>query len=194
MCFFISEALQQPDSPALSTSGVSSPSADPEVDDVIADITMTAVKECLTPTEVAAVEANSLPTAGTTDTAADESVLMPPPGATYLQLRHHLSMRKRYIFIYKCFYLYTIHTYSGPSLASLGIFSGSGEKEEINKEEVTSDSGELDLEGIDDSEMDTYIKTADEAKMTSDMWMALNGEFMIELEGARKTYLHYSLL
>ncbi|XP_032780051.2 transcription factor IIIB 90 kDa subunit-like isoform X1 [Daphnia magna] len=159
------EALQQPVSPASCTSGISSPSADPEVDDVIADMTMTAVKECLTPTEVAAVEANTLPTAGTTDPGADESALMPPPGATYLQLRHHLR----------------------PSLASLGIFSGSGEKEEISKEEaVASDSGELDLEGIDDSEMDTYIKTEDEAKMTSDMWMALNGEFMKELEAKQK--------
>ncbi|KZR97173.1 putative Transcription factor IIIB 90 kDa subunit, partial [Daphnia magna] len=82
-------ALQQPVSPASCTSGISSPSADPEVDDVIADMTMTAVKECLTPTEVAAVEANTLPTAGTTDPGADESALMPPPGATYLQLRHH---------------------------------------------------------------------------------------------------------
>lgn len=96
---FVSEALQQPVSPASCTSGISSPSADPEVDDVIADMTMTAVKECLTPTEVAAVEANTLPTAGTTDPGADESALMPPPGATYLQLRHHLSMSDTFLFI-----------------------------------------------------------------------------------------------
>jgi hypothetical protein len=58
------------------------------------------------------------------------------------------------------------------------------EKEELSKQdEAPPDSGELDLEGIDDSEMDSYIKTEDEAKMTTDMWMALNGEFMKELEG-----------
>ena len=81
-----------PDSPSAALSRTSSPeSTDPEVDEVIADMTMTAVKECLTPTEVAAVEANSLPTASTITPGTDESILMPPPGATYLQLRHHLS-------------------------------------------------------------------------------------------------------
>ncbi len=61
------------------------------------------------------------------------------------------------------------------------------EKEELSKQdEAPPDSGELDLEGIDDSEMDSYIKTEDEAQMTSDMWMALNGEFMKELEGKDK--------
>ena len=68
----------------------------------------------------------------------------------------------------------------------MGIFSGSGEKEELNKQEAAPpDSGDLDLEGIDESEMDSYIKTEDEAKMTCDMWMALNGEFMKELEGEK---------
>ncbi len=66
----------------------------------------------------------------------------------------------------------------------MGIFSPSVEKEEPNKQDIVPiDSGELDLAGIDDSELDSYIKTEDEAKMTSDMWMALNGEFMKELEG-----------
>ena len=69
----------------------------------------------------------------------------------------------------------------------MGIFSGSGEKE--SKQDMTPpDSGELDLEGIDDSELDSYIKTEEEAKMTSDMWMALNGEFMIQLEGGKIFY------
>lgn len=39
--------------------------------------------------------------------------------------------------------------------------------------------------------MDTYIKTEDEAKMTSDMWMALNGEFMKELEGSQKVLFFF---
>ncbi|EFX79436.1 hypothetical protein DAPPUDRAFT_304854 [Daphnia pulex] len=124
-----------------------------------------AVKECLTPSEAAAVDVKSLPTARTTTSDTDESILMPPPGATYLQLRHHLR----------------------PSLASMGIFSGSVEKEELSKqEEAPPDSGELDLEGIDDSEMDSYIRTEYEVKMTSDMWMAINGEFMKELEAKQK--------
>jgi uncharacterized membrane protein YcgQ (UPF0703/DUF1980 family) len=34
--------------------------------------------------------------------------------------------------------------------------------------------------------MDSYIETDDEAKMSSDMWMAINGELMKELEGEDK--------
>jgi hypothetical protein len=93
---FITEALAVPDSPIAGSSRTSSPSTDPEVEDVIADMTMTAVKECLTPTEAAAVDANSLPTARKTTSDTDESILMPPPGATYLQLRHHLSKHSPY--------------------------------------------------------------------------------------------------
>lgn len=48
---------------------------------------------------------------------------------------------------------------------------------------VDDESGELDTEGLSDSEIDGYIKSAEEVKITSDMWMALNGEFMKELEG-----------
>ena len=69
----------------------------------------------------------------------------------------------------------------------MGIFSGSVDKEDPNKQDIAPvDSGELDLEGIDESEMDSYIKSEAEAKMTTDMWMALNGEFMIELEGENR--------
>ncbi len=61
------------------------------------------------------------------------------------------------------------------------------EKEELSKQdEAPPDSGKLNLEGIDDSEMDSYIETDDEAKMSSDMWMAINGELMKELEGEDK--------
>ncbi len=151
---------------------------------------MTAVKECLTPTEAAAVDANSLPTASTTTQGTDESILMPPPDATYLQLRHHLSKFSPYLFQHlllsvRINWFHARHL--GPSLASLGIFSGSVEKEDSNKQDIAPvDSGELDLEGIDETEMDSYIKSEAEAKMTTDMWMALNGEFMIELEGENR--------
>lgn len=68
----------------------------------------------------------------------------------------------------------------------MGIFSPTAEKEEPNKKDIVlADSGELDLAGIDEAELDGYIKSEAEAKMTADMWMALNGEFMKELEGKR---------
>jgi hypothetical protein len=93
---FITEALAAPYSPIAGPSRTISPSTDPEIEDVIADMTMTAVKECLTPTEAATVDANSLPTARKTTSDTDESILMPPPGPTYLQLRHHLSKHSPY--------------------------------------------------------------------------------------------------
>lgn len=147
-------------------------------------MTLSAVKECLTPSEAAAVDAatNSLTVTSPGRPMKDESVLMPPPDATYLQLRHHLSRTDDIKFI-MCKQLLTL-VFIGPSLASMGIFSSSVEKEEPSKKDIVAvDSGELDLAGIDDAELDGYIKTEDEAKMTADMWMALNGEFMKELEG-----------
>lgn len=67
--------------------GLSGTTQDADVDDVIADFTLSAVKECLTPAEAAVVDKASMP-------VTDESILMPPPDATYLQLRQHLSIEK----------------------------------------------------------------------------------------------------
>ena len=47
-------------------------------------------------------------------------------------------------------------------------------------------SEELDLTGIDEDEIDTYLLTDKEATMKTSMWMKLNGEFLQELEGARR--------
>ncbi len=92
----ISESFPTPDSPAAGPSrlSISSTFGDTEVDEVITDMTLTAVKECLTSSEAAAVDAaaSTLPSATSPHPATDESLLMPPPDATYLQLRHHLSM------------------------------------------------------------------------------------------------------
>ena len=49
------------------------------MDEVIADFTLTAVNECLSSNESEA-------------SAAADQALMPPPDATYLQMKQHLSM------------------------------------------------------------------------------------------------------
>lgn len=51
-------------------------------------------------------------------------------------------------------------------------------------EEDADDSGELDLEGLDDKELDCYIKSDEEAKATGKVWMALYGADLKEIEGA----------
>ena len=48
-------------------------------------------------------------------------------------------------------------------------------------------AGELDLEGLDDKELDGYIKSDAEAKATGKVWMALYGEDLKEIEGIHLT-------
>lgn len=182
---FVSESLSNPDSPVAGPSKaiLAKSNQDTEVDEVIADMTLTAVKECLTPSEAAAVDAatKSLPPASSpSHPMKDESILMPPPDG-YVPSTTSLPQYRWHVF-----FLWTTLTldFLGPSLASMGIFSSTIEKEEPSKKDIVPvDSGELDLAGIDDAELDGYIKNEDEAKMTENMWMALNGEFMKELEG-----------
>lgn len=68
---------------------------DADLDSAIADVTLSAVKECLDETEGAAVEAATKsvtsPPRKSRKTELSESELMPPPGSTFLQLREHLS-------------------------------------------------------------------------------------------------------
>lgn len=52
-----------------------------------------------------------------------------------------------------------------------------------SENEPEDESGELDMDGLSDSEIDGYIKSPDEVKMTTEMWMKLNGEYMKEMEG-----------
>ncbi|KAE9419154.1 hypothetical protein Angca_008316, partial [Angiostrongylus cantonensis] len=46
--------------------------------------------------------------------------------------------------------------------------------------------GSLDLTGIDDDEIDTYILTSSESAMKERFWMKLNGEYIKEMERRRK--------
>ncbi|MFH4976621.1 hypothetical protein AB6A40_003330 [Gnathostoma spinigerum] len=48
------------------------------------------------------------------------------------------------------------------------------------------EDGELDLQGIDDNEIDSYILTKEEASLKTRFWMRLNGEFMEEREKRRR--------
>ena len=63
----------------------------------------------------------------------------------------------------------------------MGIFSNLETQEEPSLDPI---SGELDLEGIDDVEIDReYLRTPEEVEAQEEIWMAINGEFMVELEG-----------
>lgn len=73
-------------------------------------------------------------------------------------------------------------------MASLGISDASYAELERKKEEMEEQGDEpqneeLDLTGIDDDEIDSYLLTDKEATSKTSMWMKLNGEFLVELEG-----------
>ena len=146
---FETESAKAGPSPRLT--GLSDTIGDEKMDDVIADFTLTAVNECLSSNESEV-------------SAAADQALMPPPDATYLQMKQHLR----------------------PSLASLGVFDVVV-PEESSQVAPESASDELDLSGIDDSELvNEYIRTPEEVEAQEEIWMALNGEYMVELEAKQK--------
>ncbi|KAK6103401.1 Transcription factor TFIIB repeat family protein [Brugia pahangi] len=75
-----------------------------------------------------------------------------------------------------------------PSLVSLGIAPIKSEVEPIaeTKSEKLNSNGELDLEGIDDDEINTYILTKEEVDLKTRFWMKLNGEHLKEMERRRR--------
>uniref|UniRef100_A0A915AFU1 B-related factor 1 n=1 Tax=Parascaris univalens TaxID=6257 RepID=A0A915AFU1_PARUN len=72
-----------------------------------------------------------------------------------------------------------------PTLESLGI-SDPLKPQPLPSRQVDdfeeNSNGELDLEGIDDDEIDTYILSKEEAEMKSRLWMKLNKEHLAEME------------
>ncbi|KAI1720198.1 transcription factor TFIIB repeat domain-containing protein [Ditylenchus destructor] len=76
----------------------------------------------------------------------------------------------------------------GPSLSSLGInkqYTNASEDYYTSYiREETND--ELDLSGIDDDEIDSYILNDVESSIKSRVWLARNGEHLIEAERKRK--------
>ena len=50
-------------------------------------------------------------------------------------------------------------------------------------DEETNESGELDLEGIDDNELDQFILSDDEVRIKTTIWMRANADFLKELKG-----------
>ena len=69
----------------------------------------------------------------------------------------------------------------------MGIFAPSERDGTVQSEAAPVDeSGELDTDGLSDTEIDGYIKSAEEVKVTSEMWMEINGDFMRELEEKQK--------
>ncbi|KAG8227788.1 hypothetical protein J437_LFUL006422, partial [Ladona fulva] len=76
----------------------------------------------------------------------------------------------------------------GPTIAIMGLedrlndteaFKRASEREK-NDEELDENEGELDLEGIDDEEIESYIVSEREALSKEDIWMKINAEYLKE--------------
>ncbi|KAK3885634.1 hypothetical protein Pcinc_010167 [Petrolisthes cinctipes] len=69
-----------------------------------------------------------------------------------------------------------------PSAASLGIKETIEQCMEIRPSEPEpEESGELDLTGIDEDEIDSYILSSSEVKVKTEMWMKLNKDYLEEM-------------
>ncbi|XP_071453684.1 transcription factor IIIB 90 kDa subunit [Hetaerina americana] len=74
----------------------------------------------------------------------------------------------------------------GPTIAIMGLedrLTGSSNKDDNDvqlQETEKEDEGELDLEGIDDDEIDSYIVTEREASTKEHIWMKMNAEYLKE--------------
>ncbi|KAI6194819.1 BRF1 protein [Aphelenchoides besseyi] len=77
----------------------------------------------------------------------------------------------------------------GPTLTSLGIASQTSASNNIDSTITNSaieEKGELDLEGIDDEEIDSYILSNEESKVKSELWLQRNGAVMQDIEKRQK--------
>ncbi|KAI6242219.1 B-related factor 1 [Aphelenchoides fujianensis] len=80
----------------------------------------------------------------------------------------------------------------GPTLQSLGILqhpSTSTAPELQPAMSAAEQMGELDLDGIDDDEIDSYILSREEADVKTDLWTQRNGDIMDQLEKKRQLKL-----
>lgn len=69
----------------------------------------------------------------------------------------------------------------GPSIASMGLLENTREKP-VEDTEVQQ-TGEIDLDDIDDNEIDSYIMSEQEALNKDSLWMKVNAEYIKELQG-----------
>uniref|UniRef100_A0A915CN42 Cyclin-like domain-containing protein n=1 Tax=Ditylenchus dipsaci TaxID=166011 RepID=A0A915CN42_9BILA len=74
----------------------------------------------------------------------------------------------------------------GPSLASLGIKKPGIELNYYIENNHYAENGDLDLSGIDDDEIDSYILNDVESTIKTKVWLERNGEHLIEAERRRK--------
>jgi len=85
-----------------------------------------------------------------------------------------------------CFILFLPFLFkTGPDIASMGLANSLDDCSSIQPQsESTEDgNGEIDLTGIDDGEIDSYIMSEREAQYKDSLWMKINAAFLKEQKG-----------
>lgn len=71
---------------------------------------------------------------------------------------------------------------TGPSIATMGLL-GDTRQNTSNETETVVETGEIDLNDIDDNEIDSYIMSEQEATNKDSLWMKVNAEYLKDLQG-----------
>lgn len=69
----------------------------------------------------------------------------------------------------------------GPSMASMGLLEDTRENTATESEDATQ-TGEIDLNDIDDNEIDSYIMSEQEAMNKDTLWMKVNADYLNEMK------------
>jgi len=74
---------------------------------------------------------------------------------------------------------------TGPDIASMGLANSLDDCSSIQpqSESIEDGNGEIDLIGIDDDEIDSYIMSEQEAQYKDSLWMKINAAFLKEQKG-----------
>jgi Brf1-like TBP-binding domain. len=90
---------------------------------------------------------------------------------------------------------------TGPDIASMGLANSLDDCSSVQpqSESIEDGNGEIDLSGIDDDEIDSYIMSEREAQYKDSLWMKINATFLKEQKGILLsrtvvTTLHYKLI
>jgi transcription factor IIIB subunit 2 len=74
---------------------------------------------------------------------------------------------------------------TGPDIASMGLANSMDDCPEIRPQSkcMEDGSGEIDLTGIDDDEIDSYIMSEQETQYKDSLWMKINATYLKEQKG-----------
>jgi transcription factor IIIB subunit 2 len=81
---------------------------------------------------------------------------------------------------------------TGPTPALMGLEGG--KPDSCSEEQFGDESGELDLEGIDDDDIDQYIMSEHDSSNKDKIWMSMNADYLREQKGNRLVVILFTMV